>query len=165
MKKTKLMLALKSLQMNNADKNKLADTIIDIGNNSNGGGNETGVKPYYHRLKTPIVIKDNIDIAMSLSVIGCGTFIVTNPTNGNILADAISVYKDVTYPSIAMMYYDVPLYMAAGDEKTSYSVKFIGDLVTRFMKFASILGSNLTYDQIVASLSQMIEPITEEEFF
>lgn len=165
MKKTKLMLALKSLQMNNADKNKLADTIIDIGNNSNGGGNETGVKSYYYRLKTPTVIKDTDELKIILGVTYCSNFIVASPTYGNALVDFVSIVTEATNPSIAMVCYDVPAYISVFGDDIAYNIKFIGDLATRLTKYISMNGGEMTYDDVVAMLSQMVEPITEEEFF
>lgn len=131
-----------------------------------GGGNETGVKSYYYRLKEPTKIADSDEISIMTQPIYTAMHgIINDPKTGNLLSGGFDVIGESSFPCTAIMFYDIPLYAMSNQGDYIYCAKIVGDWANRLIILASIFGTEITYDQAVAQINQYFEPITEEEFF
>lgn len=149
-------------QKGSTDKILPKDFSSEIRSISGGGS----VKEYYYRLKTPTVIKDNFELQLLLACVASGsTFILKRDRSINILNDGPSSITGTTYPTVAIMFYDLPLYLPANRGNYEYCAKIVGDWANRLIVLSSSLGTGVTYDDAVAQINQYFEPITEEEFF
>lgn len=137
------------------------DFSSEIRNISGGGA----VKSYYYRLKEPTVIKDSVELQILLSSVIFSSHFILKSDKNNILNDGGSSLTGTTYPTVAIMFYDVPYYTPANRGNYEYCAKLVGDWANRLIILMSLFGNEISYDDAVAQINQYFEPITEEEFF